>query len=322
MTAQGPADLLAEGLPPSPASPLALAVPNVSEGRDPATVAALAEACAVPGARVIDVHSDPDHDRSVLTVVGEPLALQEALVALAGECVDRIDLRRQHGVHPRVGALDVAPIVALADEDVPLAIEIATGLAGRLGEELNLPAFLYGAAATDPVRTLPRDFRRGGIEELARAVEAGEVVPDHGPPRLHPTAGAVLVGARRPLIAINVWLPEGTLTEARAIAARVREAGGGPPGVRALGLYLPEAGMAQLSMNIEDYRVAPPALVIGAVRSAAEALGVESGDAELVGLVPREALGGPSPSALRIAGMRPGQILELRAPGLRRGARP
>ena len=322
MTAQGPADLLAEGLPPSPASPLALAVPNVSEGRDPATVAALAEACAVPGARVIDVHSDPDHDRSVLTVVGEPLALQEALVALAGECVDRIDLRRQHGVHPRVGALDVAPIVALADEDVPLAIEIATGLAGRLGEELNLPVFLYGRPPPTRCGRSRATSAAGGSRSWPGRSRAAEVAPDHGPPRLHPTAGAVLVGARRPLIAINVWLPEGTLTEARAIAARVREAGGGPPGVRALGLYLPEAGMAQVSMNIEDHRAAPPALVIGAVRSAAEALGVESGDAELVGLVPREALGGPSPSALRIAGMRPGQILELRAPGLRRGARP
>jgi glutamate formiminotransferase / 5-formyltetrahydrofolate cyclo-ligase len=320
MAAQGAAGVLVGGLPPSPASPLALAVPNVSEGRDPATIAALAEACAVPGARVIDVHSDPDHDRSVLTVVGEALALQDALVALAGECVDRIDLRRQHGVHPRVGALDVAPVVAIDDDDVPLASEIATGLAGRLGAELNLPVFLYGEVATNPARTLPRDFRRGGLEELAREVEAGELAPDHGPPRLHPTAGVVLVGVRPPLIALNVWLPEGTLTDARAIAARVREAGGGPPGVRALGLYLPEAGMAQVSMNIEDHRAVPPALVIAAVRSAAEAVGVESGDVELVGLVPREALAGPSPSALRIAGMRPGQILELRAPGLRRRA--
>ncbi len=319
MAAQGAADVLEAGLPPSPASPLALAVPNVSEGRDPVTIAALAEACAVPGARVIDVHSDPDHDRSVLTVVGEALALQDALVALAGECIDRIDLRRQHGVHPRVGALDVVPVVAIDEADVPLASEIATGLAGRLGAELNLPVFLYGGLATDPARTLPRDFRREGLEELAREVEDGELAPDHGPPRLHPTAGAVLVGVRPPLIALNVWLPEGTLTDARAIAARVREAGGGPPGVRALGLYLPEAGMAQVSMNIEDHRAAPPALVIGAVRSAAEALGVESGDVELVGLVPREALAGPSPSALGIAGMRPGQILELRAPGLRRG---
>jgi glutamate formiminotransferase / 5-formyltetrahydrofolate cyclo-ligase len=318
MAVQGPGALLEEGLPPSPASPLAVAVPNVSAGRDPQAVAALADSCRVPGARVVDVHSDPDHDRSVLTVVGEALALQDALVGLAGECLERIDLRRHQGVHPRVGALDVAPIVALDDEDVPLACEIATGLAGRLGEELNLPVFLYGEVATDPDRTLPRDFRRGGLEELGRAIEEGELTPDHGPPRLHPTAGAVLVGVRPPLIALNVWLPDGTLTDARAIAARVRESGGGPPGVRALGLYLPEAGMAQVSMNIEDYRAAPPAVAIAAVRAAAEALGVDSGDAELVGLTPRDALRGPSPSALRIRGMRPGQILELRVPGLRR----
>jgi glutamate formiminotransferase / 5-formyltetrahydrofolate cyclo-ligase len=321
MAAQGSAALLPERLPPSPASPLAVAVPNVSEGRDPHTIAALADACRLPGARVADVHSDPDHDRTVLTVVGEALALQDALVELAGDCVDRIDLRRHRGAHPRTGALDVAPIVALDDEDIPLACEIALGLAARLGEEINLPVFLYGAVATDPARTRPRDFRRGGLEELGRAIEAGELVPDHGPPRLHPTAGAVLVGVRPPLIALNVWLPDGTLTDARAIAARVREAGGGPPGLRALGLYLPEAGMAQVSMNIEDHRAAPPAVAIASVRAAAEAVGVESGDAELVGLVPLAALAGPSPSALRIAGMRPGQILELRVPGLRRGGR-
>ena len=318
LAAQGAAPVL-EGLPPPPPPPLAIAVPNVSEGRDAETIAALADACRVPGARVVDVHSDPDHNRSVLTVVGEPLALADALVALAAECLDRIDLRRHQGAHPRVGALDVVPVVTLDDEDVPLASEIATGVATRLAGELNLPVFLYGALATDPAHVLPRDFRREGLEELGRAVDEGRLVPDHGPPRLHPTAGAALVGVRPPLIALNVWLPDASLTDARAIAARVREAGGGPPGVRALGLYLPEAGMAQVSMNLEDHRQAPPAAAIAAVRAAAESLGVESGEAELVGLAPRAALRGPSPSALGIRGMRPGQILELRVPGLGRG---
>jgi glutamate formiminotransferase len=320
MGGQGRTALMEAGLPPSPAPPMAIAVPNVSEGRDPETIDALIDACRVPGARLVDVHSDPDHHRSVLTVVGEPLAVQDAMVALAGECIDRIDLRRHRGAHPRIGALDVVPIVALGDDDMPLASEIATGLAARLGAELNLPVFLYGAVASDPERARPHDFRRGGLEGLERAIEEGEVTPAAGPHRLHPTAGAALVGARPPLIALNVWLPDGTLTDARAIAARVRESGGGPPGVRALGLYLPEAGMAQVSMNVEDYRTAPPAVAIAAVRAAAEAVGVESGDAELVGLVPRDALRGPSPSALRIAGMRPGQILELKLPGL--GRRP
>lgn len=305
--------MLDASMPVPPASPTAYSVPNVSEGRDAATIRALADACRRPRVSVLDVHSDPDHHRSVITLAGEPLAVQESLVSLAGECVDRIDLRRHRGAHPRTGALDVAPIVALGDDDVPFASEVALGLAGRLAADLNLPVFLYGAVATHPDRTRPRDFRRGGLEELARAVADGELVPDAGPPRLHPSAGAVLVGVRQPLIALNVWLPEGTLTEARTIAARVREAGGGPPGVRALGLYLPEAGMAQVSMNIEDRKAAPPATVIALVRAEAERLGITAGDAELVGLIPGDALrGGPSPSALGIAGFRPGQLLDLR----------
>jgi glutamate formiminotransferase / 5-formyltetrahydrofolate cyclo-ligase len=317
--AQGRTALLDDALPPAPAPPTAFAVPNVSEGRDHATIDALVGACRVPGVRVLDVHSDADHHRSVITLAGEPLALQAALVQLAGECVDRIDLRRHRGAHPRTGALDVAPIVALGEDDIPFASGLAQGLAERLGTDLNLPVFLYGAVATDPERTRPRDFRRGGLDELARLIDEGELVPDAGPPRVHPSAGVVLVGVRAPLIALNVWLPEGTLTEARAIAARVRESGGGPPGVRALGLYLPEAGMAQVSMNIEDRAAAPPATVIAAVRAEAERLGVEAGDAELVGLVPGDALrGGPSPAALRIGGFRPGQLLDLR--GARGGA--
>lgn len=309
--AQGRAALLDASLPASPAPPTAYSVPNVSEGRDPETIEALVDACRRPRVHVLDVHSDPDHHRTVISLAGEPLALQEALVSLAGECVDRIDLRRHRGAHPRTGALDVAPIVALDEDDIAFASEIARGLAGRLAADLNLPVFLYGSVATnDYVR--PRDFRRGGLEELARAVAEGELVPDAGPPRLHPSAGAVLVGVRAPLIALNVWLPDGTVTEARAIAARVREAGGGPPGVRALGLYLPEAGMAQVSMNIEDRKAAPPAVVIAAVRAEAERLGIEAGDAELVGLIPGDALrGGPSPAALGLRGFRPGQLLEL-----------
>lgn len=308
-------------LPVAPAPPTAYSVPNVSEGRDAETIRALVDACRRPRVRVLDVHSDPDHHRSVITLAGEPLALQESLVSLAGECIDRIDLRRHRGAHPRTGALDVAPIVAMTDDDIPFASEVALGLAGRLAADLNLPVFLYGAVATDSERTRPPDFRRGGLEELARAVADGEIVPDAGPPRLHPSAGVVLVGVRQPLIALNVWLPEGTLTEARTIAARVRESGGGPPGVRALGLYLPEAGMAQVSMNIEDRAAAPPATVIALVRAEAERLGIAAGDTELVGLIPGDALrGGPSPSALGIAGFRPGQLLELRGRTARRAA--
>ena len=313
--------LLDDEMPPSPAPPTTYAVPNVSEGRDPETIRALVDACRLPRVRVLNVHSDPDHDRSVITLAGEPLAVQDALVALAGECVDRIDLRRHRGAHPRTGALDVAPIVALDDDDIPFASEVALGLAGRIGEEVNLPVFLYGAVATDPERVRPRDFRRGGLEELTRLVDEGEVAPDAGPHHVHPSAGVVLVGVRSPLIALNVWLPDGTLTEARAIAARVRESGGGLPGVRALGLYLPEARMAQVSMNIEDRRAAPPASVIRAVRTEAERLGIEAGEVELVGLIPSDALrGGPSPAALGITGFSPGRIVDLLLPSPREAA--
>lgn len=295
---------------PTLAPPLAYAVPNVSEGRDALTIRALADACRVPHVRVLDVHSDPDHNRSVLTLAGEPLALQDALVGLAGECIDRIDIRRQKGVHPRTGALDVLPVVAHEPDEVPLATETALGVGARLGTELNLPVFRYGYIATDPAHTRPRDFRREGLDELARTVDEGELVPDAGPPRLHPSAGAVLLGVRGPLIALNVWLPDADLGVARAIADRVREAGGGFAGVRALGLYLPEAGMVQVSMNIEDYVATPVPAVIAAVRREAERLGSWAGDAELVGLIPRAALGGMSPGALGITGFRPGMVVE------------
>ena len=320
MTGQsrGPVLLDYDALPPAPARPIALAVPNVSEGRDQDVVDALVEAISLPGVRVLNVHSDVDHNRSVLTVAGDPLALQDAMVALAGEAMERIDLRRHKGVHPRIGALDLVPIVALTPDEMPMACELATGIAQRIGEELALPVFRYGEIAKDPARARPHDFRRGGLDALTAAVEDGEITPDDGPHRIHATAGAVMVGAREPLIAWNVWLPDATLDQARAIAARVREAGGGPPGVRALGLYLAESGLAQVSMNLEDFRRTPPAVAVGAVRREAERLGIDAGDSELVGLIPAMALRGPSPSALRLARFRPGQVLEAQLASLRR----
>ncbi|MGI9539212.1 MAG: hypothetical protein ACR2N6_03585, partial [Miltoncostaeaceae bacterium] len=175
-------------LPVEPEAPTALAVPNVSEGEHLPTLEALENAIGACGAHVLDRHSDLDHGRSVLTVAGDPLSVQDALVALAGECLDRIDIRRHRGSHPRVGALDVAPIVARGPQDLGLACEIARGLANRIGEELMLPVFLYGAVAGHPDRDRPHHFREGGVEGLAARVEEGEIVPDAGPPRLHPSA--------------------------------------------------------------------------------------------------------------------------------------
>lgn len=294
-----------------------LAVPNCSEGADAQILAALADAVRVPGARLLDQHSDADHDRTVLTVAGHPMAVQDALFALAEACVQLIDLRWKRGVHPRIGALDVAPLVTLGPGDAPLAEEVARGLAERIGWDLGVPVFLYGSIATDPERNRPHHFRRDGLDGLAELIDSGQLTPDAGPPHLHPTAGCVLVGVRGPLVAWNVWLPHASLAEARAIADRVREAGGGLRGVRALGRYLPGAGVTQVSMNIEDPALTPPWVVMSAVRRAADQLGVQLGDSELVGLVPRRVLRGPTPAALGLPRFTPAQVLEAQCPALR-----
>jgi glutamate formiminotransferase / 5-formyltetrahydrofolate cyclo-ligase len=210
-------------------------VPNFSEGRDAATVAAIGEALE-RHARLLDVHVDADHNRSVFTLVGAEGELADALAAGVAVALERIDLNAHEGAHPRIGAVDVVPLVPIRPLDMPRAQAAAVVVAERLGA-LGLPVFLY-----EPPTRGPAFFRRGGSEELGRRLAAGELAPDHGPAELHPTGGAVLVGARRPLIAFNVNL-RGTLADAQAIAASVRERGGGFPGVRALGLDLPRAGV-------------------------------------------------------------------------------
>ena len=199
-----------------------LAVPNCSEGRDLEVVEALTEACRVPGARVLDRHSDPDHDRTVLTIAGDPMGVQDALFALAEACLQHIDLRWKRGAHPRVGALDVAPLVVMGPDDELIAAEVAHGLAERIGWGLGIPVFLYGAIATDPDRVRPHHFRAGGIDGLGDALDRGEIRPDAGPPRLHPTAGCVLVGVRDPLVAWNVWLPDASVALGMSYRQRMR----------------------------------------------------------------------------------------------------
>jgi glutamate formiminotransferase len=257
-----------------------LAYPNVSEGRDQTTIAAVAAAF---GDGLLDVHSDPDHHRSAYTLAGEPGALADAVVRGAAEAVRRIQIDTHDGIHPRVGAIDVAPIIHINNDDRGAACAEALVLADRLGAELGLPVFLYGVLAGGRSRA---QLRRGGPAELARRIAAGELAPNFGPDALHPTAGAVLVGARPPLIAFNVELgPAATLDDARAIAAKIREGGEeGLPGVRAIGLWLEHLGLAQVSTNVEDHRRASPAAVVAAVARHAPVAG-----AELVGLAPRAA---------------------------------
>ena len=226
-------------------------VPNFSEGRDQTTLDALASSLSAR-ARLLDVHADADHNRSVFTVVAGEVDLVEALLAAIACARERIDLRRHEGAHPRVGAADVVPVVPIRPRDMDRARRVAADLAERIGDELALPVFLYGELAPG---LGPAYFRTGGLDGLRRRVESGALTPDFGPGRLDDRWGAVLVGARRPLIALNVNL-RGELAAAREIAAVVRERDGGFPGVRALGFALRRAGLVQVSMNVEDWEAA------------------------------------------------------------------
>ncbi len=288
-----------------------MAVPNCSEGRDPDRIAELVASTQVPGVRLLGVHSDADHNRTVITLAGGESALVDAGVGLAARCRDLIDLREHDGVHPFVGALDVLPFVALRPSVMPAAVTAAGTAAARIGVEVGLPCVLYGAVA-GAGRERPARLRAAGLGALDRAMRAGEVLADTGPRLPHPSAGVVLVGARGPLIAWNVWLPGASLDDARAIAGAVREGGegGGLAAVRALGLMCPRTGLAQVSMNVEDYRRTPLLAVVERVRREAAARGLVAGDSELVGLVPRAALAGASPGELGLPRLLPGQVIE------------
>jgi glutamate formiminotransferase len=284
------------------------AVPNFSEGRDRATIAAIGDALSAH-ARLLDVHSDEDHNRSVYTLVGSEEELVAALLAGIACARERIDLRRHEGAHPCIGAADVVPLVPIRETDAERARTVALELARRVGVELGLPVFLYADLA--PGRG-PAFFRRGGPAELQRRVDGGELAPDFGPAQLDERAGGVIVGARAPLIAFNVDVEGDDLDAARAVARAVRERDGGFPGVRALGLRLPRAGHVQVSLNVEDWRASPLHEVVAAVQREAAARGLRVTGSELVGLLPAGAAVAAAGSLLGVAGLDPSRVLELR----------
>jgi glutamate formiminotransferase / 5-formyltetrahydrofolate cyclo-ligase len=271
-----------------------LAIPNVSEGRDQSAIEQIANAF---DAGLLDVHSDADHHRSVFTLAGDPGSLAQAVLSGAAEAVNQVDLNAHEGIHPRVGAIDVAPIVYLDPNDRGAACAEALVLGDLLGDELELPVFLYGELAQGRTRA---ELRRGGPKTLAERISRGELRPDFGPEQLHPTAGAVLVAARPPLVAFNVELaPPATLEDARAIAALIREGGlEGLQSVRAIGLWLAARDVAQVSTNVEDHRASPLANVVAAIARHAT-----PSQAELVGLAPRAAFDG-FPDDLPVANLR------------------
>jgi glutamate formiminotransferase/glutamate formiminotransferase/formiminotetrahydrofolate cyclodeaminase len=287
-------------------SPILLAVPNVSEGRDASTIAEIGRAFAggdarTPSAvRLLDVHSDPDHHRSVYTLAGGVLELADAVITGGRAAAERLDVvararagGEQQGQHPHVGALDVVPIVYLEQAARGAALSAALLVADRIGEELAVPVFLYGeiTASNGGASRSRAELRRGGVARLAERIAAGAsepIRPDFGPARLHPSAGATLVAARPPLVAFNLVLsPPASLDDAGRIASLIREGGPeGLPGLRAIPITL-DGRLAQVSMNVEQPLELPLAAVVDAVLRHAD---IES--AELVGLAPRAALEG------------------------------
>jgi glutamate formiminotransferase len=275
-------------------------VPNVSEGRRPEVIARLAAAASGPGVRLLDVSSDPDHNRTVLTLAGPPEGLHHALLSLYETVLAEIDLTRHDGVHPRVGAIDVTPFVPLGDTPMEVAVAAAERLGLAVAERFALPVYLYEQAARTPERRRLAVLRRGQFEGFPARMADPAWAPDFGPARVHPTAGVTVVGARFFLIAFNAVLDTDDVEIARAVARAVR----------ALGFFLARRGRAQVSMNLVDYRQTSILTALDRVRREAEALGARVMETELIGLVPEEAILGVARDALQLPELPPGRVLE------------
>jgi glutamate formiminotransferase len=289
--------------------PVLLAVPNVSTAGDEAVLHKFRKVFG-RRAQILDVHTDADHGRTVFTLAGEPGGLAESLVSGAEEALETIDMSSYVGMHPAIGAFDVCPVVWLREEDRAAARTEAVAVANQIGG-IGVPTFLYGELAREPGRAERAYFRNGGLAELWLRMEGGELRPDFGPPVPHPRGGATLITARAPLAAFNVELEGADLDAARAVAAELREAGGGARGVRALGLML-SSGRAQVSTNVHDPLTTTLGAVVEEVRRLAAPLGARPVEAELVGLIPAAALV-DYPADVPIRGFDPEQhVIERR----------
>jgi len=289
-------------------------VPNFSEGRDAVTMRALIEAVrAVPGVAVLDHTMDPDHDRAVLTFAGAPEPVAEAAFQAAKTATALIDLRRHQGAHPRVGATDVIPFVPIRGVAMRDCVALANIVGRRIGGELKIPVFLYEQAATRPDRARLETIRLGGPAGLTHRMETNpEWTPDFGPHRLHPTAGATVIGARPILVAFNVNLGTNDLGIAKAIAKAVRQSSGGLEHVKAIGIPLTSRGHVQVAMNLVNIDETPVHVVFEAVRREAGRFGVQVAGSELVGLVPRRAVLQAEAQGRLIDSFDPSKILETR----------
>ena len=287
-------------------------IPNVSEGRDRVAVDGIVAAAAASGCRVLDLHVDPDHHRSVVTLIGEEDELYEGILALTREATARIDLRVQRGVHPRMGAVDVIPFVPLGGAAMADCVRVARRVGRAIAEGLKIPVFLYEAAASSEARRNLATIRRGQFEGLRKKLDQPGWAPDFGPRRPHPTAGVAAVGARDLLVAFNVVLGTGDLSVARGIARAIREANDGMKGVKALGLELASRELVQVSMNLTDIEATDLRTVYDRVEREAASRGVSVVESEIVGLAPRAAAGGATTANLHLDRDLEGVILENR----------
>ena len=291
-------------------------VPNISEGRRPDVVNAIAQAVAgVDGVRLLDRSSDDAHNRSVLTFAGATPAVQQAVIALFAAALDLIDLRQHTGAHPRLGAVDVVPFVPLNGATMAQCVALAKETASMVASRFDLPVYLYEEAAGTPERRNLADIRRGEFERLATKLASSEWAPDYGPSRPHPSAGATVIGARAALIAFNVNLATDRLDIAKAVAAAVRHSSGGLPFVKALGIALPDRGIVQVSMNLTNFEQTSMLRAFEAVRREAERRETTVVESEIVGLVPESALPPAAEHTLQLAGFRADQVLERRLNG-------
>ena len=288
-------------------------VPNFSEGRRPEVIRQIVGALAdLPDIRLLDVESNADHNRSVVTFVGEPAAVGEAAFRLTQAAVALLDMEQHSGEHPRIGAMDVIPFVPISGVTMDECVALARHVAERIGNELAVPVYLYAHAATTPARRRLPDVRQGQYAGLKTAISRPERQPDFGPPRMHPTAGATAVGARPPLIAFNINLATQDIRIAREIAKGVRESSGGLVNVQAMGVDLAEQGIVQVSMNLLDYTRTPIHRAFELVRLEAERHGTGIVGSEVIGLIPVDALLDVSRFYLRLTDFRREQTLELR----------
>jgi glutamate formiminotransferase len=288
-------------------------VPNVSEGVRLQVVAAMADAISsIADVMLLDHSADASHNRSVFTLAGSPSTVETAVLRLFGCAVAQIDMRTHRGVHPRLGAVDVVPFIPLDGATLDDCVALARRVGSRVATEFQIPVYLYESAAITPARRKLEDVRRGQFEGLAVKIADAAWKPDFGPALPHPTAGATIIGARQPLIAFNVNLASDRLDVATSVAAAVRQSSGGLPAVKAMGVRLAERAIVQVSMNLTNYEVTSIERALAAVEAEAARYGVAVMESELIGLIPRAALAGTTPEALRLKDFTPDRILENR----------